>query len=91
MSPVVYAILSALGALFRSQRFIASREHRSTTSAGDLSAHRHATAHSTRRPHLLVLAVALLGHMAGGSGFRPARDRYCMTTQTLSRPLEAAE
>jgi hypothetical protein len=86
MPPVVYAILSALGALFRSQRTlrVENMALRSATSAGDLSANRQATAYSTRGPHPVVVAIAALGPLAGGSGFRSARDRHRMATQTLS-------
>jgi hypothetical protein len=49
----------------------------------DLSANNQATTHSTGRPHLLVLAVAPLGHMAGSSGCRPAGDGHRIATQAL--------
>lgn len=85
MPPVIYAILSALGALFRSKRSlrvenIALRHQLAIY----LSANRQATAHSTRGLHPLVLAIAPLSPMAGAPGFRPARDRYRMATQALS-------
>ena len=61
------------------------------TSAGDLPANRQAATHSTRRPHVLVLAIPSLGRVAAGSGLRSARDCNLLAAQALLRSLGAHE
>ena len=76
MPPVVYALLSMLGVLFRSQLSLRAENIALRHQLAIYQRTRQAAAHSPRGPHPLVLAVAPLGPVVGGSGFRPARDRY---------------
>ena len=71
--------------------FLTSRERRPPPPARELPAYGLVTAHTTRGLHSLVLAVAPLVDLAGESGFCSARDRHCLATQMLSRPLDASE
>jgi sterol desaturase/sphingolipid hydroxylase (fatty acid hydroxylase superfamily) len=67
-----YTLISAvvtIGTLFRSQLSLRV-ENVAAASAGNQSAHRQATEHSTRRPHPLVLAVTSMGKVAGSAGLR---------------------
>src|SRR5207302_5219502 len=90
MPAVVYAFLSALGVLFRSQLSLRV-ENVALRDQLDLSAHRQATEHSTRRPHPLVLSLTSLGKVAGSAGLRSTRDRDRVAAQRLSRSLDAHE
>src|SRR5438105_2717947 len=91
MPAVVYAFPERARRAVQIATFITSRERRSATSAGDLSAHRQATEHSTRRPHPLVLSLTSLGKVAGSAGLRSTRDRDRVAAQRLSRSLDAHE
>jgi len=72
MSAMVFAILSTLGTLFRTQLSLRVENVALRHQPGDLPANRRATEYSTRRPHPLVLALAALGKVAGSAGFRSA-------------------
>ena len=84
MRSVVYAFLSTLGALFRFQLSLASRDRCIATSAGGLQAIRATAACWFGRPYPIDLVVALLGLMAGGTGLRSARNRDRLAAKTLS-------
>ena len=91
MPPVVYAILSALGALFRSQR---SLRVENIALRHQLAIYQRTVKRPRIRPEDRILWSWLSRHwasVAGGFGFRPARDRNRMATQTFSRSLGAAE
>jgi len=64
MPPAFYALLSMLGVLFRSQLSLRPESFAPRDQLANLPAHRQATDHSARRPHPLVLAIALPGKVA---------------------------
>ena len=90
MSAVVFAILSTLGALFRSKHSLRVEN----------AALRHQLAiyqRTVRRP-IFDPETAFygrgcfgVGKLAGSAGIRSAGDRHRVATQTLSRSLEAHE
>jgi hypothetical protein len=83
MGPALCALLVCVRTLLVPS-FAASGSRCTEASAGRLSANHQAATHSFSRPNPLVLAVAPLGHLAGGSGLRSARDRDRLEAQTLS-------
>jgi hypothetical protein len=85
MPPVVYAFLSLLGVLFRSQLHLRAENIALRHQLAIYQRYCQATDHSARRPHPLVLVVALLGKVAGRAGLRAARDRNRLAAETFSR------